>query len=206
MIVTSKISMDLQKPGIPQTIHAVQDDRYSRSLEISLYSGEDPWFFPMGASVLIRYVKADGTRGSYSLLPDGGKAWTYSGNVLTVALAPQVLTAPGIAALDIMIFDGETSLSTFQILLDVSRAIGTAPADSENYFNMDSQFIIQALGYKPVSPHTLHLGIHTDGLLYLFVDGIPRGSGILITGGGTSEPDNSTAILGNAILDFTILA
>ena len=206
MIVTNKIHMDLQHPDIPQTIHAVQDDRYSRNLEISLYAGDKPWDFPRGASVLIRYSKADNTGGKYNLLPDGTPAWTSNGNILTIALAPQVLTAPGIVMLDIMLYAGEKRISTFPILLKVTGTVGTGQAGSENYVNMDAKVITNALGYTPVNPANICLGIHTDGLLYLFLNGAPVGTGILITGGGSTTPENPAAALGKAILDYAILA
>ena len=44
--------------------------------------------------------------------------------------------------------------------------------------------IQSALGYTPVNPGKLSMGIHTDGLCYLFVDGQPVGTGIEIAPGG----------------------
>ena len=41
-----------------------------------------------------------------------------------------------------------------------------------------------ALGYTPANPSALSLGIHTDGLVYLFVSGQPVGSGIQLTAAG----------------------
>lgn len=198
MIVTSKIRMDLQQPGMPQTIHAVQDDRYSRNLEISLYSGSVAWNLPVGTSVLIRYCKPDQTGGRYDRLPDGSTAWNAAGNVLTIALAPQVLTVPGVVTLDVMIYAGEQSISTFQVLLQVARAVGAALADSENYFNMSAEIITNALGYTPVDPNRISMGIHTDGLLYLFVDGAPVGTGVQFGGIGNSYLDHTA--LGYAVL------
>ena len=44
--------------------------------------------------------------------------------------------------------------------------------------------IHSALGYAPADPGKLSMGIHTDGLCYLFVDGRPVGTGIEIAPGG----------------------
>lgn len=124
MIIASKIHMDLQHPGTPQIVHAVQADCYCRHLEISLYSGKEPWALPAGVSVLIRYRRGDRAGGKYNLLPDGTSAWHSEENVLTVALAPEVLADAGIVLLDVLIHRGEERISTFPILVKVDPAVG----------------------------------------------------------------------------------
>ena len=56
-----------------------------------------------------------------------------------------------------------------------------------------------ALGYTPVNPDKLTLGIHSDGLMYLFVDGKPVGAGIELSAGGVSGyvDENNNIILNN---------
>ena len=46
MIITNKFKLDLQNPGTAPTIHAVQNDSYSRNLEIALFCGCKPFAFP----------------------------------------------------------------------------------------------------------------------------------------------------------------
>lgn len=142
MIITNKINMDLafcaaESRGDLQTlqVYVVQDDKYSRDLEITLLSGGEAWAVPEGAAVAVSYVKPDGTVGKYDTLPDGTAAWFAAGNVLTVALAPQVLTCPGLVSMHVHISTGEAVLSTFEIQLVVQRnpAIN---AESEDYINM----------------------------------------------------------------------
>lgn len=135
MIVTSKLTLDLARRGVTPRVDAVQDDKYSRDLEITLLSGGEAWAVPEGAAVAVSYVKPDGTVGKYDTLPDGTAAWSAAGNVLTVALAPQVLTCPGLVSMHVHISTGEAVLSTFEIQLVVQRnpAIN---AESEDYINM----------------------------------------------------------------------
>ena len=95
MMITNKINLDLQKPGTMPTIYAVQNDSYSRNLEIALFSNHRIFSFPENAAVVIRYKKSDGKGGEYDTLPDGNIAWQADRNILTVALVPQVLTTPG---------------------------------------------------------------------------------------------------------------
>lgn len=94
MIITSKIEMDLNWYDQPK-VEALQDDQYSRDVQITLLSDGAPWEVPEGASVIVNYIKPDGLGGEYDTMPNGDTAWSASGNVLTVKLAPQVLTVAG---------------------------------------------------------------------------------------------------------------
>ena len=134
MIITNKLTLDLQKPGTIPTIHAVQNDSYSRNLEITLYADRRPFVFPETGSVVIRYKKSDGKGGEYDTLPDGTFAWQAEQHVLTVALAPQVLTTPGSVLLSVTLLDGGTQLSIFPIRLAVEPIAAAKLAASENYF------------------------------------------------------------------------
>ena len=134
MIITNKVKLDLQTPGILPTIHAVQNDSYSRNLEIILFSDRKPFIFPDNGAVVIRYKKSDGKGGEYDTLPDGTAAWRADRNVLTVALAPQVLTTPGSVHLSVSLIAGGTQLSIFPIHLAVAPIAAGKIAKSENYF------------------------------------------------------------------------
>lgn len=134
MIITNKVKLDLQTPGILPTIHAVQNDSYSRNLEITLFSDRKPFVFPENGTVVIRYKKSDGKGGEYDTLPDGTAAWWTERNVLTVALAPQVLTTPGSVHLSVSLIAGGTQLSIFPIRLSVAPIAAGKIAQSENYF------------------------------------------------------------------------
>ena len=136
MTITSKLKMDLQKPGITPIIHAVQNDSHSRNVEISLYVGGLPFLFPGNGSVLIRYKKPDGKGGEYDTLPDGTSAWRFVGNILTVALAPQVLTVPGSTVLSVSLVEADALLSTFPIHIAVQPVAAATAEESENYFHV----------------------------------------------------------------------
>ena len=73
----------------------VEGDQYARQLELSLLCGGESWEIPEDVHATVRFRKPDGTGGEYDSLPDGSPAWSASGNVLTVELAPQVLSCPG---------------------------------------------------------------------------------------------------------------
>ena len=134
MIITNKFKLDLQNPGTVPTINAVQNDSGSRNLEIALFSGRQPFVFPETGRVVIRYKKSDGKGGEYDTLPDGQCASQWIRNLLTVTLAPQVLTTPGSVLLSVTLLHGEAQLSVFPIRLAVQPIAAASQADSEDYF------------------------------------------------------------------------
>lgn len=133
MIITNKITMDLQRSKPTPTIDAVQTDTYSRNLEIELLENGEPFLYDGNLAVVIRYRKLDGTGGEYDTLPDGSSAWTLWKNYLTIALAPQVLTFPGNVLLSVSLAAEGKQLSTFPVELNVRHLSRAINATSENY-------------------------------------------------------------------------
>ena len=138
MIITHKITMDLVKSGAMPRVEAVQNDRYSRNLAISLLADGKTWQIPTAAKATVSYRKSDGTGGCYDALEDGTKAWSISGNVLTVALASQVCTVPGCVELMVSLQKGENVLSTFTVCIVVQRNPGLQPISGDYYKVMGS--------------------------------------------------------------------
>ncbi|MBQ6718902.1 MAG: CotH kinase family protein [Oscillospiraceae bacterium] len=136
MIITSKRTLDLTQMSGITVVDAVQSDQYSRNLELSLVAGDAPWVVPEGAAVQIRYSKADGKGGEYDTLPNGDIAWMIQENVLTVALAPQVLTVAGPVNLSVMLILGEKILNTFGMIINVHPRVDAGIADSEGYYRV----------------------------------------------------------------------
>lgn len=136
MDTIKKLEIDLLDPprAIPR-IYLVQGDHYSRKLQVTLLAGEDPWQIPDGAVIGLRYRKQDGTTGSYDSLPNGQSASTYAGNVITLTLAPQVLTAEGCVNAQVEIVSGDEILASFLFQIMVSHDPSTPIYVSQNYFN-----------------------------------------------------------------------
>lgn len=171
MIITHKLKMDLQEPGNMPRVHAVQDDRYTRNLELALFSGDVPWQLPEGATVTVRYRKSDGTGGEYNVLPDGSAAWAAEGNYLTVALAPQMTTAAGMVTMAVTLISGERQLTTFRIGLNVKPAIKSVMAESEDYFRLMTLGTVRTLPAGSAATAELSPGIDAPVLNL----GIPMG-------------------------------
>lgn len=134
MIITHKIKVDLVTPRPKEIINAVQTDTYCRKIEITVTAGGQAVEFPEDVQVRCSYRKADGTRGIYDTMPDGQTAaGSVAGNVVTLSLAPQLLTASGAAELAVQLISGETLLNVFPIQINVAALPGFG-GTSENYY------------------------------------------------------------------------
>lgn len=146
MIVNKRITIDLLASGKVDTVQTVQGDAYSRAVEIDLRQGRKPWAIPDGVSVMVEYVKPDGTKGLYDTLPDGTQAWSADGNILTIHIAPQMLTANGSVATQVSITKDSARLSLFKFWVYVNQKIHGE--DSEDYINWRSAFLPQVENAK----------------------------------------------------------
>ncbi len=136
MIVTHKLSMNFDGMDTIPWTEVMQNDCDSRMLEISLTEQGSPWTLPTDVQVRLRYVKPDGTGGEYDLLPDGTLAWRAEGNVVTVALAPQLCTVAGVVYCTLVLLQGASELKTFVFYLLVQPDPATMQTASEDYYRI----------------------------------------------------------------------
>lgn len=132
MVVKHKIKMDLALPAWMPKIDVVQRDQFTRKIELSLYSNAMPWEIPEDISVIVYFLRADGTGGDYDTLSNGQQAWSAAGNVLTVDIAPPVMAKAGPVAMALDLIRGEDRISTFTILLDVQKSLCESYTPSED--------------------------------------------------------------------------
>lgn len=144
MNVKHKLQMDLAGQALMPRADVVEQDQYARQLELELLCGGESWEIPADAGVLIVFQKEDGTGGEYDTLPNGDAAWSASGNRLTVELAPQVLTCPGLVTLFVELLQGNARITTFSILLQVHKSAAKG-LESEGYVRCDG-FLPQPTG------------------------------------------------------------
>lgn len=137
MIVTSKITMDLANCCEIPTVSAMRDDCYSRNVELTLLQNGQAWQIPEQAQAIVSYSKADGTVGQYDSLPDQSDAWTVSGNLLTVALAPQVLTVTGLVMVTVQLIADKQLLSIFEFRINVRKNLASEITQSEEFASED---------------------------------------------------------------------
>ena len=134
MEVIQKIKIDLLKPGVRPVVNVMQADENSRVIEIALYTNGVAWEIPDGASFSVAYKKPDGTSGLYDTLPDGTSASFAKGNVLSIRLAPQMLTVPGDVASSVAIFSSDQKISTFPVVVNVVQNPAAGATESEDYY------------------------------------------------------------------------
>ena len=137
MVITHKLKMNMEEE-VTQRLEMPLGDVSTRSIEMLLYLRQSPWTIPEGVTVLIRYQKPDGTTGEYDTMPDGTAAWSVAGNVLTVSVAPQVLTAVGNVSLCAEMYLEEKVLHTFAVEIGVRAPFvmnrGTDTASQDYYY------------------------------------------------------------------------
>lgn len=145
MYIKHKLKMDLTGPAVMPRVDMMQRDQYVRQIELELYCGSEAWVIPEDVHPIICYQKADGTGGVYDTVPDGKLAWTVAGNILTVDIAPQVLTCVGPVRMAVDILHGNAKVSTFTMMLYVQEAIPLG-LPSGDYFQLEGFLPIPEAG------------------------------------------------------------
>lgn len=129
-----RITLDNRQSNI--YIDVMQGDDKTRILELSLYSGGQPWDVPEGVSVAVAYL-GPGGKGIYDTLPDGSAACTVAGNVVTATVMPQVLAMHGNVQLTVVFTDADGGqISTFCVTFRVAANPAVGAVQPEPYFNI----------------------------------------------------------------------
>lgn len=148
MILTHKIRLSLDNRGDRPCMDAVCGDT-ARAVEFTLLENGAPWPIPTEATAVVSYRRIrGGTGGLYDTLPDGTPGCAMEENRLTVFLAPQVLAVAGPVELQVMLMEGDRSLTSFAILIHVQGNLADANLDEESYVNLTDHIrqILQAMG------------------------------------------------------------
>lgn len=135
MIATQKITVNLNDKTDRPSIDVVQGDG-ARALEVVLYAGNEVWTVPAGVSVLIRYQNSDGTGGCYDSLSDGTRAYSISGNTVTVLLAPEAMCVSGVTQLQVVLRSGDAALAAFTVNMTVEPDYSLSEMESGGYVNL----------------------------------------------------------------------
>ncbi len=135
MVLTLNLKTDLLNQKTRPVVMAPQHDGGCRVLALELYAGADPWPVPEGAAVRLYYARPDGSGGSYDALEDGTAAWSVSGNVLTVALVPQLFAAAGNVAVKVEFLLAGKSLHTYGFWIQVVHDSTQAAMTGDDYIN-----------------------------------------------------------------------
>ena len=138
MKITHSISLDFQRFKTPSQIDVVQNDTYSRYVKVTLYDNMSEWAVPDGVTVAVRFKKPDRTQGVYDTLPDGTVAYSVESNIVTVGVAPQMLTVKGKVTASVVMFLGNTQLATFPFILNVVENPAAGQSVSNDYYYLQT--------------------------------------------------------------------
>ena len=134
MQIINTLNIDLCNPDSPQRIGVMQADANTRLVEVRLFHDKIPWAVPEGISAALGYRKPDGTAGLYDKLPDGTAGVSVEENRISVILAPQMLTVPGLVRAVVTLQDAAMhQLSTFPFEVIVKENPTAGVIVSENY-------------------------------------------------------------------------
>lgn len=123
MYINHKIHMNLLESETIPTLEMVQFDQLSRRVELALYCGEEPFPIPGDCGVMIYYLRGDGVADAYNAMADGSAAWQIKENLLTLTIAPEILSEEGTAAVSVRLIQGVRTLNTFTFLIQVHKGI-----------------------------------------------------------------------------------
>lgn len=138
MQVTKSIKIDLVEKGVQPIVYAKQNDSQTRFIAASLFANGQPFSVPDGVVAMFRAGKPDGTACFYDSNETGTPAITIEGNLVTVELAEQVLTAPGNVQAEINFYTaGGEKLTSFSFAIQVEKSVLTdQEIVSSNYYNV----------------------------------------------------------------------
>ena len=136
MILTNKISLELDRRGDRPIMDAVQGDT-ARAVELTMLENGTVWPVPQEASAVVRYRRIrGGSGGIYDTMPDGSAAYTVGEKTLTVYLAPQVLAVAGPVEVQVTMLKDGAELTCFSFLIHVQGNLTDVEPDNENYVNL----------------------------------------------------------------------
>lgn len=138
MQVTKPIKIDLVEKGVQPIVYAKQNDSQTRFIAASLFANGQPFSVPDGVVAMFRAGKPDGTACFYDSNETGTPAITIEGNLVTVELAEQVLTAPGNVQAEINFYTaGGEKLTSFSFAIQVEKSVLTdQEIVSSDYYNV----------------------------------------------------------------------
>ena len=161
MLLTKKVTMNLQYQETPFVLDAMQGDS-GRALEIAFMAGQDPWEIPEQIQIILQYQCADGTGGTFDTLPDGKPAYSIGENTITVFLISNIFAVAGESKLQVTLLSDNKQISTFPVEIRVMEQV-SANAAAGDYSNLqqwlDSLNLIGTPGKDGKDGHTPVKGV-----------------------------------------------
>lgn len=135
MEINNKITIDMSRRGVSPVVDAMQFDTNTRVVSVSMLANGVPWVPPNDSVFSLSYQKPDGTKGFYNRLSDDEVAVSVRDNVVTVVLAHQVLTVPGVVNASLVAYSGSLRIAAFPFEIHVTPDPSAGETNSDDYFN-----------------------------------------------------------------------
>lgn len=190
MNIKSTIVLDMAVKGPPARVVAAERDSGTREVEILLFNFGQAWTVPEGVAASLVYKKSDGTSGWYDVLPDGSDACSIRENIVTVKLAPQVMSVPCVVSAALMLQQEGKQLTTFDFCIDVKNS----PANTEtskDYYNLK---VVASVEDLEARVEVLEKGGTGAGSITV----TPEGDALVITTSMPVTTDGDAIIIGGA--------
>lgn len=186
--------LNLEHPNLLVVGYAKQNDVKSRLYQAQMLAGDEAWEPPANATAALRFRKGDNHGGWYDTLEDNSTpAVTWTGSTVTMAMAEQVLTCPGIVLIDLEFSGPDGSVLSFfrwQLVVEANAVDDAILTESSDYFNILHQemtavlaaaanltgLTAEATTLAPGSAATAEVTGGTGGNPYVLNLGIPRGN------------------------------
>lgn len=152
-MVISSINVDLTRLTPAPIAYAKQGDANTRYIAVSLFDDGEPYTIPAGMAAAFRLAKPDGTFCFYDN-ENGEAAVTTSGNVATILLAEQALTAAGTGYAEVNLYDANGKLTSFTFILEIQPSVLPDDAISTSYVSflteLAQQILKAGIGLRPL--------------------------------------------------------
>lgn len=129
--ITKNITVDLSRRGNTRTVFARQNDKGSRTLNITLTDGGAPYFVSSGTVATINFLRPDGANASFAASVNEQGGVTYTLGLWTLALEGSVRCSVSLYGAD------ETKLTSSDFYLDVLDALYSDDDFSEDFDESD---------------------------------------------------------------------
>ena len=175
--------LNLEHPNLLVLGYAKQNDVKSRLFQAQMLAGDEAWEPPANATAALRFRKGDNHGGWYDTLEDNSTpAVTWTGSVVTMAMAEQALTCPGIVLIDLEFSGPDGSVLSFfrwQLVVEANAVDDAILTESSDYFNLLHQEMTAVLA----------AAANLTGLT-ASASGLPTGSAptVNVTGGSGGDP------------------
>lgn len=145
-----KFNIELDAPSTPLVLYSMQGDSLSRFFQMTITQGGAAWTPPTGAIWTVRFGAPNMPAGWYDTITDANDnshaAVTVVGNVATVEIAEQAVSAEGQNVLCVLVTDATGyQIASWQFLLMVTAVPGMDAPEATTYYNALTEQVAQTL-------------------------------------------------------------